>query len=303
LPRHTPSLALRRIVSSLAAGALVILGVSLGAAVANAESTYSISGTVFDTTNTGIGSLSIALDDPSGHPIASILTAPDGTYAVGGVAPGNYALVTESSSGYLATSSALTVTSDNVVVNFTDPRLGTIVGQATVGGASVNGIRIAAFDTVSNEEFDADGATDASGAFSITLPATTSGYALYFLNAAGALLAVDSYDLGAGAVSGGDACLLNANASSLAGLASGAPVNLNVALNLNTNLCRNAVATPPQAPHHSSALLAQTGSAPTTLRPRHRPRPLRPPSRRRPHSSACCRRRPTTARCRGGDGC
>jgi Carboxypeptidase regulatory-like domain len=262
LPRHTYIPALRRIASSLAALALVGLGVGLGASVANADPTYSIGGTVSDTTGAGIDSLGIVLDDSSNNPVGSTSTDSNGNYALPGLNPGSYVLLTSASTGYVATHSAVTITSGDVVLNLSTARVGSITGTVTAGGTGLSGVRVAAFNSASGDEYDADAPTDASGSYSITLPATTGAYSLYFANSGGNRLAVTSYDFGAGSSGGNGACRLDSGSANVAPLASGTAIGLTVVLNPDPAACSTATPAPAGTPAHHSSLLAQTGAAP-----------------------------------------
>ena len=244
----------------LAALALVALGVSMGAAGASADPTYSITGTISDTSNTGIGSLDLSLFDSSNALVDTVPTAADGTYSFVGVVDGTYTVETTAPTGYVAIHATAVVADADTVLNVTDPRYGTISGVLTAGAAPVSGASVTAFDSATHAEYDADSATDANGAFSITLPATTSGYAVYFTNSGGARLPIASYDFGGGPVAVSNACLLNAGTSNLAGLAAGNPVDLTVVVNSDPTPCGAATAAPVAPPHPPSTLLAQTGS-------------------------------------------
>ena len=253
--------ALRKILTWFAALALVALSVSLGAAGATADPTFSISGTVTDTTNTGIGSLNLSLFDSSDAQVDTVPTAPDGTYSFVGLTDGTYTVETAGPTGYIAIHATAIIAGADTVLDVTDPRYGTITGVLTAAGLALGGVSVKAFDSATNAEYDADNATDVNGSFSITLPATTSGYALYFANSAGARLPIASYDFGGGAVAVNNACLLNAGTSSLAGLAAGNPVDLTVVVNSDPTPCGAATAAPAGTSQQQSTHLAQTGSA------------------------------------------
>jgi Carboxypeptidase regulatory-like domain len=244
----------------LAALALVVLSVSLGAASASADAPYSISGTIADTSNTGIDSLSLSLFDSSNALVDTVSTAPDGTYSFVGLVDGTYTVETTAPTGYVAIQATVVVADTDAVLNVTDPRYGTITGVLTAGAAPLSGASVKAFDSITNAEYDADSATDANGAFSITLPATTGGYAVYFTNSAGARLPIASYDFGGGAVAGGNACLLSAGTSSLLGLAAGNPIDLTVVVNSDLTPCGATTPAPIAQPTHPSTLIAQTGT-------------------------------------------
>ena len=239
----------------------MVLGVSFGAANASADPTYSISGTISDTSNIGIDSLALSLYDSSNSLVDATSTQPDGTYSFVDVADGTYTVETTGPTGYVAIHATAIVADADFVLNIIDPRYGTITGVLTAGAAPLTGASVTAFDSATNAEYDADGATDASGDFSITLPATTSGYILYFTSSASARLPIASYDFGSGAVAANNACLLNVGASSLAGLAAGNPVDLAVVVNSDPTPCGAATAAPAATSPHPSTHLAQTGSA------------------------------------------
>lgn len=256
---------MRKLLSWLAVVTLVALGGSMGAASASANASYSISGTISDTTATGIGSLSLSLLDSSSALVDTVSTAADGTYSFVGLTDGAYTLSTTGLTGYVAIHAATTISGADVVLNVTDPRYGTVVGVLSSGASPIGGVRVTAVDSVTNTAYAADGPADASGAFSITLPATSGDYLFTFSSSAGARLPVVTYSLGGPTVVAGNICALNPGAASLTGLATGSAITLTVNLGSDPGPCGAPApaSTVPVAPaHHPSTLLAQTGSAP-----------------------------------------
>jgi hypothetical protein len=258
LPRHANATALRRVLSWLAAVALVGLGLSLGAGSASADAPYSITGTISDTTTAGIGVLSLSLFDSSSALVDTVSTGGDGSYEFDGLADGTYLVETTGPTGYVAIHATAIVADANLVLNITDARYGTVTGGLTSGAAPVAGVSVRAVDSATDTEYDADSLTDASGNFSITLPASTGGYAFSFTSAAGTRLPIASYDL-SGAVVGTSPCLLTTQSTTLAGLADGSPIDLTVVLD-SAGGCGPVAAAPAAAPRHAGTLLAQTGS-------------------------------------------
>ena len=188
---------------------------------APADPTYSINGTITDASGGGVSGLSIVVADATNITVGAATTNPDGTYSVAGLAPGPYTLSIAGGNGYLPIQSAVTIVSDDVVLNLTDPRYATIAGTITVQSAPVSGIRLSAFDSVSGVEYDAISPTDANGAYSITFPAASPGYKFEFTNSAGARLAIASYVLGGNSVALSSPCVLVLAAPSQIDLSAG----------------------------------------------------------------------------------
>ena len=240
--------------------------VSIGAASASGDAPYSLTGAITDTAGNGVAGLSLSLFDSSSALVDTEPTGVDGTYAFAGLTDGTYSLETMGSTGYVSIRSTVVVADADTVLNITDPRYGTITGIVTEGASALSGVSIRAVDSATNAGYSADGATDANGSYSITVPATTGAYAIYFSNSSGARLPIESYDFGGGVASASNACVLSASNSRVAGLASGAPVNLSVLLNPDVSPCGGATPAPSSAPPkasghaHPSTVIAQTGS-------------------------------------------
>jgi hypothetical protein len=234
--------------------------------VANADPTdpptFAISGIIADTTGTGIDSIGVVLDDSTNTVVATESTDPSGAYSFPSLAPGSYTVATMPTAGFVTTHSSTTITTADVLLNLTAVRIGTIAGTVTAGGAALGGVKVAAFDSGTGDEYDAAGPTDASGAYSITLPATTGAYTLYFANAGGNRLAVNSYNFSGGSSGANGACRLDSGSANVAPLAAGNPVNLTAVLNPDPAACSGATPAPAGTPAHHSSLLAQTGTAP-----------------------------------------
>jgi SdrD B-like domain len=260
LPRHTHPSALRRTLSAFATLALVGLGLGLGGAAANADPTFPIGGTISDTTGAGIGLLSLSLFDSTHTFVETQITGADGSYAFGSVADGTYTVETTSPTGYVAIHATATVADAAFVLNVTDPRYGTISGVLTAGASPLSGVTVKAVDTVTSAAYNADAASDAGGGYSITLPATTGGYTLYFTDSSSDRLAITSYSFGAGSSGGSGACRLDSGVANVAPLATVGAVGLNVVLNPDPVACSGATPAPTATPAHRNTQLAQTGS-------------------------------------------
>ncbi len=127
---------------------------------------YTISGTVVDDSGSPLAGVVVTVDG------RSTTTGPDGSYSMGGLAPGTYAVTpTKSEWGFAPASSNVTVnqtTGNATRVNFVGtPRLYTISGQVVGGaGAPLAGVQVTAGTRWAN--------TGADGRYTITgLPAGT----------------------------------------------------------------------------------------------------------------------------------
>ena len=245
-----------------------MLAFTAGAAAANADPTFAISGTISDASGVGVGDLDLVLDDSTGGTTPGV-SNPNGTYSFAGLAPDTYTLMTPSGGGYLAISSSIAVSTADVEFDLTDPRFSNVSGVATAGGVPLVGLSVIA--TVAGHT--ASDTTNGSGAFSFTLPAINGSYVFTFTDGTGVKLATSNYSLAGGPVTPGSPCVLVPDAAGQAELLAGGSVALSVALDPDPAACSPASATPASPtttakaakPRHAS--LAITGGAITTASP------------------------------------
>jgi hypothetical protein len=272
LSRDTYSPALRSLLFALVTLAVLALALAVGTSRASADPTFTISGTISDTSGSGVSGLGLTLLDSGSNTVGLGSTNPDGTYSFPGLAPDTYTLVTSAGGGYASISSSIPVASDDVVVNLTDPRHARVSGAVTASGNPVAGLTVVAIDLVSGTLYSADAPTDSSGGYSVTLPSTSDGVEFLFTNSSGIKRAIASYSFGGGSVSPSSPCGLNADATGRAAINAGGSVQLTVALNPDPLACNTAAPTPASQQSHPAsksgkAALAITGTAvpaPTT---------------------------------------
>jgi len=119
--------------AGLAAFALVVIGVSFGSTGAAADPTFSIRGTISNTSGVGIPSFDVYLYDTSNSAFGGTTTAADGSYVFSGRAPDTYLVKTSASAEYVTVQSApVTVSTGDVNgVDLTVTRYGVLSGTVT----------------------------------------------------------------------------------------------------------------------------------------------------------------------------
>jgi hypothetical protein len=240
--------------------ACVAFGVSLGAAAASADPTYSVSGTVSDPSGAPVAGMTVSLSGSTDDPVS---TDSSGGYTFTGLVDGSYTVVTTSTASYPLVQSAgvAVVDADVDGVALTDPRFATISGTVNAGGSPADGVVVEVLDSTTSSEYGTAAPTGPSGTFSITVPSNSDGYGFLFSSSAAARLAIASYALGDGTVGVSNACAITVDPASQQALDAGGPVALTVTLNPDPTVCDPA-ATAPTAPQaqgqHTSPAVPQS---------------------------------------------
>jgi cell division septation protein DedD len=191
--------------------ALTFTGVSLAGSAAAVSPPFTISGQVTSLVGYPAGTAQVAVgfyDGTTWQYSSNVNVGVDGMYSVDATdGPGEYDLYFTVSNfsvpfvnsyygngaiepdGTLGTNPGVinNLTATNTSVNVTLVPAGYITGTVTSAGVPVGGQDVEAFDTVTNEEYDANASTDSAGLYSIKVPAgdpisigVDSGVSTYF---------------------------------------------------------------------------------------------------------------------------
>lgn len=135
---------------------------------ASTTSTYSVNGTVTDSSGNAVGSASVTVTDSSGTEVASTTTASDGTYSVD-VSGGDDYTVQVSTSGFTDASKTVTVSSDTTVDITLSASESTYAIDGTVTDTDANAIDGATVELLDSNDNVVDNVTTGSdGSYSIT---------------------------------------------------------------------------------------------------------------------------------------